>query len=161
MASEHAQRLVADEGFSLLELLVAMTIFGVLAVAGLPHIDTRRQDLTTSVNRTVADLRFARGKAITTGDHYAVAFAGASGYEIRRLQLVGGAWVPSAVVKTVALPSHIEFLGASMGPTSIEFNTRGMVVSSSAPLWPTMWDTLHGHGHQLSIWPSGQIYAED
>jgi len=91
-----------------LELVVAAGIFGVLAAAGLPHIDTRRQDLNTSVERTVVDLRFARARAITTGDHYAVAFNGAGSYEVQRLELVGGTWTVAEVVRTVDLPSHIQ-----------------------------------------------------
>ncbi len=159
MARGFARRLASQRGYSLLELLVAAGIFGVLAAAGLPHIDTRRQDLNTSVTRTVADLRFARGRAITTGDHFAVEFDGANGYQIQRLELVAGAWVPRDVVKTVVLPSHIEFHAGDSA--RVEFNTRGMVISANAPSWPTMWDTMHNHGHQISIWPSGQVYAEN
>lgn len=161
MASGRAKRLTTEGGYSLLELLVGAAIFSVLAAAGLPHIDTRRQDLNTSVSHTVADLRYARGRAITTGDHFDVTFDGSSGYQIRRLKLVAGEWVPDVVVKTVQLPSHIEYYAASGGGDTFEFNTRGMMISSDEPLWPSIWDTAHGHGHQLSIWPSGQVYAED
>jgi len=159
MAHTRAQRLAREGGYSMIELLVATGILGILLASGLPHVDTRRQDLNTSVGRTVADLRFARSRAITSGDHYAVVFTGTNRYEVRHMELVGGTWSPSEVVKTVVLPSHIEYLAG--GGDTIEFNTRGMMVSSTAPLWPSVWDTLHNHGHQISIWPSGQVYAEN
>ena len=159
MANRCAQRLAAQGGYSLIELVVAAGIFGILASAGLPHVDTRRQDLNTSVNRAIADLRYARSRAITSGDHFAVVFDGGNRYEIQRMELGAGGWTPSAVVKTVELPSHIEWLTG--GTDSIEFNTRGMMISAGEPLWPSIWDTLHNHGHQISIWPSGQVYAED
>jgi prepilin-type N-terminal cleavage/methylation domain-containing protein len=159
MANRYAQRLAAQAGYSLIELVVAAGIFGILASAGLPHVDTRRQDLNTSINRAVADLRYARSRAITTGDHFVVVFDGGNRYEIKRMELGAGGWTPSAVVKTVELPSHIEWLAG--GTDSIEFNTRGMMISAGEPLWPSIWDTLHNHGHQISIWPSGQVYAED
>jgi prepilin-type N-terminal cleavage/methylation domain-containing protein len=159
MACRYAERLNSQAGYSVLELLVAAGIFGVLAAAGLPHVDTRRQDLDTSVGRTVADLRFARSRAITSGDHYAVQFNGADSYEVQRLELVGGTWTVDEVVKTVELPPHIEWLAG--GVSTIEFNTRGMMISANAPVWPSVWDTLHNHGRQVSIWPSGQIYVED
>jgi prepilin-type N-terminal cleavage/methylation domain-containing protein len=160
MASKRTKRFASRDGYTLVELLVGVTIFGILAALGLPHVDSRRQDLNTAVKQTVGDIRLARSRAITTGDHFCIEFVDTNNYKVRRMEEAAGAWVPTTVIKTGQLPSHIQYV-TSPGSELIEFNTRGMMVSSTQPIWPTIWDTIHSGGHQLSIWPSGQVYEEN
>jgi len=151
----------------LIELLVGLAIFGVIALAGLPHIDTRRESLNTSIQQVMSDMRYARARSITSGEHFAVEWTGASSYEVQRLTEVGGVWQVDSVIRTVNLPTFVQFSldGAATGATGvaidrIEFNTRGMMISSVQPLRPVMTDSIRGNAQQLAIWPSGQIYRE-
>ncbi len=162
-----ARHFEGSAGYTLIELLVGIAIFSVIALAGLPHVDTRRESLNTSIQQVLSDMRYARARSITSGEHFAVEWTGANSYEVQRLTEVAGLWQVDSVIRTVDLPSYIQFdLGASAtGPTGaaidrIEFNTRGMMISSNQPLWPVMTDSLRGNAHQLAIWPSGQIYRE-
>lgn len=149
-------------GYSLVELLVAISIFGVVTLVGLPHIDTRREDINTSIQRVVADMRYARGRAITSGEHYAMEWTGASSYEVQRMRLdPGGNWELDHVERTVELPEHISFTLGDDGVDRLEFNTRGMMISSTKPLFPVISDLDRRVDHRFSIWPSGQIYVED
>ncbi len=163
MTFNPTKRVEDSAGFSLIELLVAVSIFGVLALAGLPHVDRRREDLNTSVQRVLADVRFARSRSITSGEHYAVKWTSTHGYEVQRLSLnPAGEWVTDRVERTVLLPDSIAFsidAGAG-GVDRLEFNTRGMLISSPKPLWPVMSDLVHDVSRTFSVWPSGQIYME-
>ena len=43
----------------------------------------------------------------------------------------------------------------------LEFNTRGMMISATGPVRPTVSDLARLVNRQLAIWPSGQIYVEE
>ncbi len=162
MISESTRILRSTCGYSLIELLVGISIFGIVALAGLPHIDTRREGINTAVQQVVSDLRWARARSITSGDHYAVALQGSRSYQVQRLTLTtDGDWQVTSVVKTVQLPSQIKFYFVEVVPERVEFNTRGMMISHNEPLWPVIADLQHKVEHRLTVWPSGQIYVED
>lgn len=155
MVRQRARHVRYQRGYSLVELLVAVSIFGVLAAAGLPHIDTRRQDVQTVTKQLIGDMRWARTRAITSGAHFAVHFSDTQTYEIQRLKQVGTAWTVDAVVKEVTLPGHIEIF---LWPDTFEFNTRGMMISTATASYPSIVDMKYSGWHTLSIWPSGQVY---
>jgi Tfp pilus assembly protein FimT len=143
----------------MIEAMATIAIAGVVMGSALPHIDTRRQDINTAINAVTADLRFARARSITTGTHYAFKLTDSGTYEVQRLkQDAAGTWVLDHVAKTNALPGHVT-LEVSQ-PVTLEFNTRGMMISSTNTLTLNFSDTMFGVAHQLSIWPSGQIYYE-
>lgn len=152
--------LAKAHGYSLVELMTVIALFGALVAAGLPHIDPSRQDVNHSLTELIGDLRFARGRAITSGQHYALKMDPAGSYQVQRLmQDADGKWVLDDVAKTVALPSSIE-LQLPEDVDAVEFNTRGMVVSPSVNFEIHVKDTLHGAEHVIFVWPSGQVYHE-
>jgi prepilin-type N-terminal cleavage/methylation domain-containing protein len=159
MSRQFAQRLGHQGGYSLIELLVGVAIFGLLAAIGLPHLDTRRQDIQTTTKQVIADYRWARTRAITSGDHFAVEWVTSGRYEIQRMkQQVNGSWAVDAVVKEVTLPANISTVW--YWPQTHEFNTRGMMISSNYALWQLLWDDKYYGWHMISVWPSGQVYEE-
>ncbi len=154
MTSEPAQRLRSRAGYSLIELLTAVAIFGILAAAGLPHVDTRRQDIRNASEQVIADYRWARTRAITSGAHFNVSWTSESTYEVQRMkQDPTGAWILDTVVKQVSLPSGIERSG---WPNDVEFNTRGMMISQSYAMFDLLWDTQFSTYRMFAVWPSGQ-----
>ena len=143
----------------MVELLTAVGIFGALAAAGLPHVDTHRQDLRTATAQVVADFRWTRVRAITSGAHFAIQWTGDSAYQVQRMkQAEDGTWDVDAVVKEVALPAGVVRWG---WPDSVEFNTRGMMISSDYAAWQSLWDMGFGTGRMVTIWPSGQTHESD
>lgn len=153
------RRFANRSGHTMIEALVTMAISAVLIGSALPHIDTRREQINTAINAVIADLRFARARSITTGTHYALELTDAGTYELQRLkENIAGEWVVDSIAKTHTFPSHIT-LELSQ-PVTLEFNTRGMMISSIDTLTLNFSDTQFGATHQVSIWPSGQIYYE-
>ena len=154
MTSERAQRLRSRAGYSLIELLTAVGIFGVLAAAGLPHVDTRRQDIQTVTQQVLSDYRWTRTRAITSGVHFALTWASdGTSYTVQRLKQSGTTWSLDQVVKTVTLPTTVSHWG---WPDSIEFNTRGMMISTTSATWHGVFDYNYGAYRLIAIWPSGQ-----
>lgn len=155
MMSEQAQRLRSRAGNTLIELLTAIAIFGVLAAAGLPHVDSRRQDLNSAATQVTADYRWARTRAITSGVHYTITWTGSGAYQVQRLkQNADSTWSSDVVVKSVTLPTTVLRSGS---PNTIEFNTRGMVVAGTTMSTQTL--SSYGAARAIAIWPSGQTSA--
>lgn len=156
---QFAQRLRNRAGYSLVELLVAVAIFGVLAAAGLPHVDTRRQNIQTATKQVISDYRMARTRAITSGVHFSIKWSNSTSYLVQRMKESSpGVWVLDSVVKTVTLPPDVAAYWTF--PETQEFNTRGMMVSTNYAIWQMLYDTRFGAYHMFSVWPSGQIYEE-
>lgn len=158
MTSQRAQRLRSRAGYSLIELLTAVSIFGVLAVAGLPHVDTHRVDLQTATEQVITDYRWTRTRAITSGVHYALTWTSDTNYQVQKLKQVGTNWTLDQVVKTVTLPSSVSHWG---WPDMIEFNTRGMMISTTSATWHGVYDYQHSSWRLIAIWPSGQTNEYD
>src|SRR3990172_2201443 len=156
------QRLASPRGYSLVELLTGIAIFGVLLAAGLPHVNTQRQEINSAVTAVIADIRFARSKAIRTGAHYAVKLLDEHTYQVQRFREVDtNNWQFDSIVKTGELPDHINL---DMDPTLLEFNTRGMMVSDIGnDPWVNVAvsDDAYGASHVISVWPSGRVYYEN
>lgn len=159
MTRKLTSRLTNRCGYSMIEALVTIALSGALIGSALPQVDTRREQINTAVNAVVADLRYARARAITTGRHYALELTDTGGYELLRMeQNQSGAWVVEEVAKANVLPDHITLQLSESG--GVEFNTRGMMISSPSTLTLTFNDTRFGATHEVSIWPSGQVYYE-
>ena len=148
----------ASAGYSLIEMLTNVAILGTLALAALPHLDLRRQDIQTVTRQVVADYRWARVRSITSGAHFAFKWNGSNTYQIERMKQNGaGQWVTDEVVKQVALPSDITHAG---NPEFIEFNTRGIMISRETAVWQSITDSRYaGAYRQIVIWPSGQTHV--
>lgn len=155
-----------DRGVSILDAVVSIAIFGVVLAAALPHLDPRRTDTVEVMQSLVGDLRMARLRAITGGVHYAVELLPQDGrqtgaYEVVEMTDAGnGAWVraPYGWKRSVRIPPSVMITGQD-GISSVEFNTRGMMVSREEPVTISVTDTF-GLAHSLAVWPSGQVHVE-
>ena len=62
------------------------------------------------------------------------------------------------VVKTTTMPGTLTRAGT---PTTIEFNTRGMMITTSTVAWYDINDSQFGGTRRIGVWPSGQANAFD
>ena len=154
MVNQRTQRRHGQRGYSLVELLANVALLAALAAATLPHIDARRQDINTVIQQLTSDYRWARVRAITAGVHFRVKWTGSRTYQIERMkEVTPGTWATDQVVKQVALPSTVIH---SAGLDVVEFNTRGLMISSTATVLQIFSDSAFGATRTLAIWPSGQ-----
>lgn len=153
MIGEWTQRLRSQAGYSLIELLTNMAIIAVLAGTAIPHLDTRVQDLQTVTKQVMSDYRWARVRAITGGAHFRLKWLSTGSYRIERLKLTGTTWDTDVIVKQVDLPATITH---SSGVSNVEFDTRGMMVSSGSMVSQGLSDSKYGVTRTLGVWPSGQ-----
>lgn len=157
MANYRAQRLRDQRGYSLIELLTNVALLAALAAATLPHVDNRRQDINTATEQLTSDYRWARVRAVSSGVHFQLKWTGSRTYQIERMkEVTPGTWATDQLVKQVTLPATIIH---SAGLDRVEFNTRGMMISSTAQVLQILSDSAFGATRTLAIWPSGQTNA--
>lgn len=160
------RRITSARGYSLVEVIVAMALFGVLARIAVPHFDTRKMQINASQRMVIASLRMARAKAITKSVHFRIDFLSAT--QVRVAQMVqdnAGVWnIDSTKTTTTTLPASTRFASGTqcISPcqaiigTNIEFNSRGISTNLAAVEQITLIDDF-GKSKALQAWPSGQI----
>ena len=81
--------------YTLVELLIVVTVISTLAVAAVPALSSALQSakITALARETAADMRYAQMLAVKTGLSHRILFSVANqAYEVHRLE--GGNWVP-------------------------------------------------------------------
>jgi prepilin-type N-terminal cleavage/methylation domain-containing protein len=152
----------SERGLSLIELLVAIGILGLLVALALPRINSRQLELSTVTQDLVGNLRIARANATARGAHYRATFSSSS-YSIQRLQDDddNGSWEPEGSPLQVDLPNGVS-LTVQDGDGVVEFNTRGLIEPNAGDAVAeierlTLTDSRDGRTRQVEIWPSGQV----
>jgi type II secretory pathway pseudopilin PulG len=152
-----------DTGLSVIELLVAIALIGVMGALAIPRLNQSVLNLSSTTQNLVGNIRMARANAVSRGAHYRITLS-ANSYSIERLSLdADGNWVPDPGYSSEDwdLPSGIS-LNVTSGDGIIEFDTRGLIVpppdeEASEIEQVTIHDSLDGDNKYLEIWPSGQV----
>ena len=146
-------------GFTLLDIVVSVSLMTIVAGVALPEFDSRRAHILTAQRLVMASLRTARTNAITKSQHFSVSFPTANQIQIaamRQSPAGSGNWqVDTANVQTIALPSATQIAPSSVA-ASVEFTSIGMAPHLTGPLQVDAQDTF-GVTKSLQIWPSGQV----
>jgi len=140
------------------EVLVGIAILGILAATAISGANTQRLQISTAQLQVIAQLRLARMKAITSVSHYAISFTSTTQFKVYPMTLSGTTWtLGTTPTNTVTLPSTTTLPTALVG-TRLEFNSRGMFVTSTSVTQVNITDSF-GQTRSLQVWPSGQINA--
>ena len=146
-------------GYSSMELMAAMFILATLIRIAVPLWRAGSMNIVTARKVVLANLRAARANAITKSIHYQVSFSADKGsVKLSGMQAPtppATNWaVDTTKVQSSTLPKTTQ---VSTPSVVIEFNTRGMVVNSSAVTLISLTDSF-GQTKSLQVWPSGQIH---
>jgi prepilin-type N-terminal cleavage/methylation domain-containing protein len=147
-------------GLTLIEVLVAVALFGVVAGVALPNSRSDAFALWTANQMLLGDLRFTRAEALTKGDHFVFEVTGDTTYAVRRMTLNGAVWEPQdPPIRSRTLPSGVIFTAGWSGTVgaSFEFNTRGLLVLPGTAQSLRIYDDHTQLTRQITVWPSGQV----
>jgi prepilin-type N-terminal cleavage/methylation domain-containing protein len=153
-----AQHLPAHgaRGYSLIEVIVAMAVIGVLARTAITSFNPKSMQLETAQLQVIAQLRLARMSAISQDTHYSVTLTTANEIKVFAMTYDGTTWqAKSTPAKTITLPSATSFKTSSAGST-FEFNSRGITIGLNAVKQIDLTDVFNAT-KSLQVWPSGQI----
>ena len=155
--------LAGEQGMSLMEVLVTITIVGLLSALPLVNLNRQGLKLADALDDLASNIRLARANAVSRGVHYLVTL-NSNSYSIQRLQDPDGddVWESDGAFaeQEFELPAGItisEGAGAQM-----EFTMRGLL----APLpdgTPADVVTIRlstsgeSQSEAIDVWPSGQV----
>ena len=146
-----------ERGLTVIELLVALAIFGVLAGIALPQFRRGAFNLQSAQIQLLSDMRRTRDDALTRGDHYRLDILSISSYAEYHLTVAGGVWsVSGAALFSRTLPTGISLPAGAVG-RSFEFNTRGLMLNPGAATTLVLTDSPNSHAMSVTVWPSGQV----
>jgi prepilin-type N-terminal cleavage/methylation domain-containing protein len=158
--------LASMRGYSLIEVVVAMAIFGILARTAIPQFDARRMKINAAQQLIAANLRLARANAITKSLHCRLAFINADQFQLQPMvHWPDGTWhVDTPNVRTIPLPAYTHFAAGSQCTSpctpvigaNIEFNSRGVPTNLATVKQVTLLDDF-GRSKAIQAWPSGQV----
>ena len=120
---------MSRRGFTLLELLIAVALAGVLSAVAVPAVQRQveRWRLGAAARQVVMDLKVARGRAILGGAAQRVHFAVPGGsYQLER-QRPGGAYAPTG--PATRLPDGVRVVDCTAAGDGIGFRPRGHAIT--------------------------------
>lgn len=120
---------MSRRGFTLLELLIAITLAGVLSAVAVPAVQRQveRWRLGAAARQVVMDLKVARGRAILDGATQRLRFAVPGASYQRERQRPGGAYAASG--PATPLPDGVRVVDCTAAGDGIGFRPRGHAIS--------------------------------
>ncbi len=140
-------------GFSLLELVLVLTIVGVLAVFAAPRLASAPGVTLSAVSaQLAANIRYAQGLAMSRGQRYRINFT-ANTYQITDM---GGAPIVQPLTASTAAisvaPATLSGYDPPLTGGYVAFDTKGVpYVSATGPLAAVAMITINSGGETASI----------
>jgi type IV fimbrial biogenesis protein FimT len=127
-----------SSGFSLTELVIVMSIVGILATIGIPTFKyvTASNRIASEINGLLGDLQFARSEAVKEGESVTVCIANTNGSGCSTSS--NGAWQNGWIVFLDSNGDHIVQTGEAVLKIQPAFSSTDTFVASPATLtWVT------------------------
>jgi type II secretion system protein H len=146
-------------GFSLMELMVVLTVMGILLGVAVPNFVRigRRDTVETAAYDLQRQMSLARQKAVSRRARYRVSIdPGARTFQVDRRE--GGAWVPDPA-ETFGWCERVDAvlnIGGNSGNTDIEFEPQGTVLATDAPAI-VRFANAHGDTATVSLVRTGRL----
>lgn len=140
-----------DSGFSLVELVIALVLIGVLAGLAAPSLNgwINRSRLEAAASELSADLAQVRMLAVRSGEGATLRLVSATEYEVV---------LPNGTVRRTDLAAEHPRVAVSASVTNFEFNSRGFLRSASAAGPITV--TQDGRTVVVHLLSSGRAFVE-
>jgi prepilin-type N-terminal cleavage/methylation domain-containing protein len=138
-------------GFTVVELLVVLTLTGILAVTFAPRFSSGVVELGGQAQQVAADIRYAQTLSMTRGQRYCIFFS-SSGYQLRTSNCATAVAHPATGSSAVVSLSGVTFSMTNLPSNYVEFNTKGQpYVSAATSLSANATVTLTSSGSTRNI----------
>lgn len=140
-----------ERGFSLVELLIVMTLLGIMAGMAAPSLSgvLEANRVQRSLDRLSADIAYTRMQAVRDGRSMSIAFAAPASYAIRD--------AAGVTLRTVNLASEAPGLTLAPANTVLGFNSRGLRTDNS---YQKIRATLGTRTVAMMVSGIGRVYRE-
>jgi prepilin-type N-terminal cleavage/methylation domain-containing protein len=147
----------ASRGFSLMELLVAMALFAVMAGTTWSALPRNPYGVWGAQTQIISEIRRVRNESLTRGEHFMLRIVDANSWESYRMeQDADGDWlIDGSAIRSGDLPEGTSFT-TGIG-SEFEFTTRGLMVTPDAAITILMTHSESGITKGITVWPSGQV----
>ncbi len=142
---------VAKRGFTLVELIVMITLISILAFAALGRMPNLSINLGAQADQLVADIRYVQSLAQTSAQRHCIAFT-AVNYQVSSGNTCIGAVVMPDAANPVPLAAGITH--APITTALLVFNTLGQPFTDAAAATPLAAEaviTLNGAGESRTV----------
>lgn len=142
------------QGFTLVELVVAILLVAILAIAIYPRFSESPLTLDAQAQRLAGDIRYAQSLSMTRGQRYCVFLVQASAsYQLRTSGCSSAVSHPASGSTSTVLQG-VSFTAAGLSTSYIEFDTKGQPTTIS-PVTSTAVITLSADANTRRVNVSG------
>jgi len=147
----------ASRGFSLMELLVAMALFAIMAGTTWSSLPRNPYGVWGAQTQLITEIRRVRNDSLTRGEHFMLRITGANTWSAYRMTLDGGGdWIiDGSALRSGTLPDGTYFT-TGVG-NEFEFTTRGLMVTPDAAITILVTHSESNTTKGITVWPSGQV----
>lgn len=121
-------------GFSLIEVIAILVLFGILAVGALSVLPDSNTDLATQAHRLSSNLRYAQIRAQADTYQWRLVFTDATTYEIGPVVIPGAGFTPTVVPGETANQGTLTGGVTATAGTAIRFDSWGRPLSDAGTL---------------------------
>ena len=147
------RRLTGTGGTTLVELVLIISLLGIILVIALPALNSKPENLGADVQDLANNLAVARELGISRTQHYRIrVFSAGPPYQYAMERYNGTTWVTE---RTITLRSGVVFPGATLGLIA-EFDTRGMLVTGTPPVF-TLQNSAGNWTHTVTVNGVGMV----